>query len=129
MANRESSTLPTQRILRFSISGLLVTLLHILIASNLIQFASVAPPLANGVAYIVATTFSYIVNTKWSFSNPLHGRNLIRFYTVSVVGLLLTIAISGTAQYFGLYYWYGIALVVCVIPPVTFLLHHCWTYN
>jgi putative flippase GtrA len=129
MSDDVLSALPTQRILRFSISGLLVTGLHVLIASTLIQFASVTPSIANGSAYIVATTFSYVINTKWSFSNPLHGRNLIRFYTVSGFGLLLTVSISGAAQYFGLHYWYGIALVVCIIPPVTFLLHHRWTYS
>ncbi|HIE53852.1 MAG TPA: GtrA family protein [Chromatiaceae bacterium] len=121
--------MPARRILRFSISGLVVTGLHVLIASSLIQFLSITPSFANGAAYILATTFSYVINTKWSFSSPLHGKNLARFYSVSVTGLLLTMSISGAAQHLGLNHWYGIALVVCIIPPVTFLLHHRWTYN
>jgi hypothetical protein len=28
-----------------------------------------------------------------------------------------------------LHYWLGIGLVVCVVPPVTFLLHSLWTYR
>ena len=38
-------------------------------------------------------------------------------------------AMSGAAQYYGLHYWYGIGLVVCIVPPVTFLLHNFWTYK
>lgn len=129
MIDRALSAAPTRRILRFSISGLLVTGLHVLIASTLIQFLLVGPSLANGTAFIAATTFSYVINTKWSFSSSLHGKNMIRFYTVSILGLLLAMTVSGSAEYFGLHYWYGIALVVCIIPPVTFILHYFWTYK
>jgi len=125
-------TLPlvlTRQALRFALSGLLVTGLHVLIATAFIQIILPAPSLANGVAFVVATVFSYLINTMWSFSSPLHGRNLIRFCIVSFIGLFLAMAISGIAQYFGLHYLYGIGFVVCIVPPVTFVLHNFWTYR
>jgi putative flippase GtrA len=125
-------TLPpvlTKQAMRFAISGLLVTGLHVLIATAFIQFVLPVPSLANGVAFVVATVFSYWINTTWSFSSTLHGRNLVRFCIVSFVGLFLAMFISGAAQYYGLHYLYGIAFVVCIIPPVTFLLHNFWTYR
>lgn len=125
-------TLPpvlTRQALRFALSGLLATGLHVLIATAFIQIILPAPPLANGVAFIVATIFSYLINTLWSFSRPLHGRNLFRFFVVSCIGLFLAMTISGAAQYLGLHYLYGIGLVVCIVPPVTFLLHNFWTYR
>lgn len=115
--------------LRFAISGLLVTGLHVVIATTFIQIILPAPSLANGVAFAVATLFSYLINTTWSFSSPLHGRNLFRFCLVSLIGLVLAMGISGAAQDYGLHYGYGIVFVVCTVPPVTFLLHNFWTYR
>lgn len=115
--------------MRFALSGLLVTGLHIFIATAAIQILSLAPSLANGLAFVVATVFSYLIHTRWSFSRPLHGKNLIRFSVVSLIGLSLAMVTSGAAQYYGLHYWYGIFFVVCTVPPITFLLHNFWTYR
>ena len=87
------------------------------------------PWLANGIAFVVATLFSFTINTTWSFSSRPSRRLLVRFVLVATVGLGITVAVSGTAQYFGLHYLYGIALVVCAVPPITFLLHKYWTYR
>jgi putative flippase GtrA len=119
----------TKPVFRFAFSGLLVTGLHVLIASTFIQIVLPSPAIANGVAFVVATVFSYLINTMWSFSSPLHGRTLTRFFLVSFIGLSLSMAISGTVQYIGLDYLYGIGFVVCIVPPITFLLHNFWTYR
>jgi putative flippase GtrA len=119
----------TKQAIRFAVSGLLVTGLHVLIATVFILYVSHTPTLANGLAFVVATVFSYWINTTWSFSSTLYGRNLIRFCIVSFIGLLLAMIISGATQYFGLDYLYGIAVVACIISLVTFLLHNFWTYR
>ncbi|MGZ8190810.1 MAG: GtrA family protein [Methylococcaceae bacterium] len=114
---------------RFTISGLLVTGLHVLVAVGFIRLLTTAPPIANGIAFVVATIFSYTINTLWSFSSPLHKRNLLRFVLVSLVGCLLSMTVSSVALYYGLGYLYGIGLVTLVVPPVTFVLHNYWTYR
>lgn len=119
----------TKRALRFAVSGVLVTGVHILVASIFIQHLLPVPSVANGFAFVVATVFSYLVNTIWSFSSPLHGRTLLRFGIVSIVGLSLAMAVSGTAEYFGFHYLHGILLVAIFIPPMTFVLHNFWTYR
>ena len=119
----------TRRMQRFIVSGILVTGLHVLIAASLIRILLWAPPLANGMAFVGATIFSYVINTRWSFSSPLHGRNLFRFIVVSIIGLLLAITISGLAEFYGMHYWFGIAGVICTVTPLSFLLHSFWTYK
>lgn len=114
---------------RFAVSGVLVTGFHVLVAAGFIRYILPIPSLANGVAFIAATVFSYLINTLWSFSSPLHGRNLIRFLLVSGVGFVLAIAVSGLAEIYGMNYWFGIVCVVAVVPPVTFVLHNFWTYR
>jgi putative flippase GtrA len=129
MSGRTVAPLLTKQAFRFGISGLLATGLHVLVAVFLIRGLLLAPSIANGAAFAVATIFSYLINTMWSFSSPLHGRNLLRFCVVSFVGLVLAMTISGAAQSFGLHYLWGILFVVLTVPPVTFLLHSLWTYR
>lgn len=106
-----------------------MTGLHVFIAAGLIRLLAISPPVANGVAFLVATVFSYMIHTLWSFSSPLHGRNLFRFVVVFMVGCILAVAVSFVAQRFGLHYLYGIGLVALIVPPITFLLHSFWTYR
>ncbi len=49
----------TRQDLRFALSGLLVTGLHVLIATASIQIVLPVPSLSNGVAFVVANIFSY----------------------------------------------------------------------
>lgn len=115
--------------MKFGLSGVLATGLHVLVASVLITTVLPVPAAANGIAFVVANLFSYAINTLWTFSHPLQGRSLVRFVLVSLLGLLIAVSVSGLADWYGLNYWYGIALVVCCATPVTFLLHNFWTYK
>lgn len=118
-----------QRGLRFAVTGLFVTALHALVAVLFINFVAPQPPLANGVAFAVATVVSYVINTTWSFSARLHGRTLVRFMLVSFGGFLLTMLVAWAAQLAGLHYLLGIGAVALIIPAFTFVLHNFWTYR
>lgn len=118
-----------KRALRFAVTGLFVTALHALVAVLFINYVLPLPPLANGVAFAVATVVSYWVNTSWSFSSRLHGRTLVRFLMVSGAGFLLAILSAWAAQMAGLHYLLGIGAVALTIPVFTFVLHNFWTYR
>lgn len=118
-----------RRALRFALSGMFVTLLYSLIAAGLIEGAALRSPVASGIAFVVATLTSYLVNTYWSFSRQPGLGNLMRFSCIALVGLFLTISIASLVDSLGLSYWIGIGCVVLVVPPVTFLLHNFWTYR
>jgi putative flippase GtrA len=118
-----------KQIRRFAVSGLLATSLHALVAIGLIRLLAMSAPSANGLAFAVATVFSYAINTLWSFSSALHGQNLVRFICVSIVGGALAMGVSAIAARYDLHYLIGIGLVAILVPPVTFLLHRFWTYR
>jgi putative flippase GtrA len=118
-----------QRGLRFAVTGLLVTALHALVAVLFINSIAAQPPLANGVAFAVATVVSYVINTTWSFSARLHGRTLRRFLLVSTGGFFLAMFVAWAAQIAGLPYLLGIVAVALTIPAFTFVLHNFWTYR
>ena len=114
---------------RFAITGLLATGLHTVVAAWFITKWLLLPSFANGIAFATAASFSYVVNTRWSFASQVSPDNIIRFAVVSIVGLSLSMGISGMAHYYGLHYIYGIVFVVCIVPAVTFVLHSAWTYR
>ncbi len=127
MATQRSELI--QRGLRFALTGMFVTALHALVAVLFINFVSPQPPLANGVAFVVATVVSYVINTTWSFSARLHGKTLLRFLMVSAGGFVLAMFVAWAAQMAGLHYLLGIVAVALTIPAFTFVLHNFWTYR
>jgi putative flippase GtrA len=94
-----------------------------------VKLISPSQPLANGVGFVCATGFSYVVNTLWSFSTTLHGYNLAKYVTIAFAGFCVAIAISTYAQAAGFNYLIGILLVSCAVPPVNFAMHNLWTYR
>lgn len=114
---------------KFGLTGVCSTLIHIVVATTLISGFDKTTPIANGTAFILATLFSYGVNTLWSFSNQISSRNARRFIIVSLLGLALTILISLLADALNLHYMVGIAMVVVTVPIYTFLAHSLWTYR
>ncbi|MDO7899747.1 GtrA family protein [Pseudomonas citrulli] len=118
-----------RRALRFALTGLFVTAIHVVAAVSFMHLVLANPPLANGFAFLVATLVSYLINTLWSFSSQLRGRTLGRFVVVSVGGFWLAMLVAWVAQGAGLDYRAGIAAVALVIPVFTFILHNFWTYR
>ncbi|ANH74286.1 gtrA-like family protein [Ralstonia insidiosa] len=117
------------RVLRFGVSGVVATGVHVAIATTLINGFSTTQVTANGVAFVCANVCSYLLNALWSFSAKPGGANFLRFYCVSLFGLALTLAISWLAQTLGLSYWAGLACILAIVPPIAFVLHRFWTFR
>ena len=119
-----------KRLLKFIVIGVCATLLHVIVAASLLENAWVtAAGYANAIAFLLATTFSYIGNTLWSFQESFNRRNARRFATTAGAGCLLAYLISSVAEAYGLHYLIGIGFVVIIIPALSFLAHHFWTYR
>ena len=117
------------RLGRYGITGLLGTCIHVVIAVALIQEIHTTAYLANAIAFCVATGFSYLVNTRWSFTSQVNHQTLRRYMSVATLGCFLTVLISASAEYLQLDYLIGILLVILIVTPITFLLHKHWTYH
>lgn len=118
-----------RRLIRFAATGMLVTVLHVLVALILIYGFSVPPGAANAAAFALATGASYLINTIWSFQAALTGLTLVRFAAVSCVGLALSWAIGHLADGAGLSPILGIACVAVIVPGFSFTAHHLWTFG
>ncbi len=111
---------------RFGVTGIANTGIHVVVAYLCLAAGPVA---ANAVAFIVATLFSYVVNTLWSFSTAMTRQNLSRFIVVAIIGLLAAVLLAKVGELIGLPPMGSVWLVVCVMPFVNFGLHSLWTYR
>lgn len=121
---------------RFGMTGVANTGIHALVAFLCLNgfFLGVSslvasPVVANGLAFVVATIFSYVVNTRWSFSTEMNARNFQRFIGVALIGLAAAMLLAKFAEVIGLPAMGGVVLVVCVMPLINFALHSLWTYR
>ncbi|MBT2143284.1 GtrA family protein [Rhodanobacter sp. LX-100] len=117
------------RLMRFGITGLMATGIHVVVAVTLITRLSMLPYMANPIAFLTATGFSYATNTLWSFSSRMSRPTLLRYACVSLFGCLATMAIAAAAEAAHLDYRIGILLVIALVTPATFALHSLWTYR
>lgn len=121
---------------RFGVTGVANTGIHALVAVLCLEgfflgvpALVVGPVVANGIAFVVAAAFSYVVNTLWSFSTQMSRRNLQRFLVVAVIGLFAAMALARLAELVGLPPLGSVVVVVGVMPFVNFALHAFWTYR
>lgn len=114
---------------RFGVTGLIATGIHVVVAVTLITRLGAFPYVANPIAFLAATGFSYASNTMWSFSSRINRRTLMRYACVAAFGCLATMALAAAAEVAHLDYRLGILLVIALVTPTTFALHSLWTYR
>jgi len=114
---------------RFALVGVAATLIHAMVATGLIERWALHPGAANGVAFIAANLASYVANTCWSFKARMRLHNWGRFVVVSFAAWALTMAIATVVAEAGGHYLLGIALVVALVPVMTFVAHQKFTYR
>ncbi len=121
------------QLLRFLISGGLVTALGIGVYAAIALLVGWHPQVANLLAYAAAMATGYLLHSRWSFRD--HGaerdrRTLVRFVTVSLVSLALN----------SFWVWLGtgplrlspawpILPMLFVTPIVTFTLNRTWVFR
>lgn len=116
------------QLLRYALIGVCNTLVHLLVVIIILKKVEMGQVVANGIAYIISSIFSYFMNLKWSFEKKANSQNFSRFQVVSIFGL----AVSSGLGYMGDYYnWHFIVTVLYVavtVPFLSFFLHRKYTF-
>ncbi|GLQ53711.1 GtrA family protein [Devosia nitrariae] len=115
------------RIARFAAAGLISTGTHIAVALSL-TYLGWGPGLANGCAFCVALLVSWYLNTVWTFGQSPARAQFARYTAVSALGLVATVAIAELVRTAGGTDLMGIAVVVLLVPVMTYSLHAIWTF-
>lgn len=118
-----------RQFLKFSGVGIINTLIHLTVTVSLVELLQTNPVIANTFAFLTANAFSYWANSRWSFRAKMSRQRFIRFFVVSIAGLLMTITLSSFAQAMHWHYLAGVALLFCAMPMITFVFHKYWTFS
>ena len=121
------------QIVRYTITGGLVTALGAAIYWLLAAFVGIAPLLANFAAYLVMVSTGYVMHSRWSFRGHGERRNpltTLRFFLVSLVSLalnslfvwLLTGLLAGPE-------WWPVLTMLFVTPVIVFALNRQWVFG
>ncbi|KAG8152649.1 GtrA family protein [Burkholderia catarinensis] len=117
------------KLVRFGVSGLCSTAIHVLVAAALFAQFDATLVAANAIAFLCATAFSYLANTLWSFSSAVRTRNAVRFLAVTLAGFVETLLLARAAVALDMSRGMSIVAIALLIPPTTFVLHRLWTYR
>jgi putative flippase GtrA len=115
--------------IRFGLVGVVATLIHTMVATGLIVCWEFHPSAANGVAFITANLVSYVANTCWTFGFGMKLDNWGRFAAVSFAAWVLSMVIALLVAEAGGHYLLGIAMVIALVPVLTFVAHQKYTYR
>lgn len=116
---------------RFGVVGVAATALHVALVLLLVEGPGVPPLSANALAFCAALALSYFGNHGWTFAaSGRHRRHFPRFAAVALAGLALNQGIMAVAVAgLGLDYRIGLAVVVAVVPALSFLANRAWAFG
>lgn len=118
-----------QQLFRFASVGLLNTALHATVALYFIHFWQFQSTGANLIAFTVANTVSYLLNTLWSFSSTVNTRTASRFFSISIISLACVLLVSSAFDYFQVTPYFSVLALTVALPLVNFMAHKFWTYG
>jgi len=120
------------QLVRFLISGALVTLLGVAVYAIVALVLGWHPQLGNLLAYLVAMGTGYVMHSRWSFRD--HGQRTkstaVRFVIVSLISWgLNSLWVALITGPLGLGPAWPILPMLFVTPAVTFTLNRYWVFG
>lgn len=121
------------QLMRFVISGALVTALGVAVYAFVALLLRWHPQLGNFLAYVVAVATGYFMHSTWSFKGHGAERNhatKLRFTVVSIISYALnSFWVWLLYNYLDLGRAAPIAPMLFVTPAVTFVLNRQWVFR
>ncbi len=116
---------------RFGVVGAAAAASHTVLLLLLVEAAGVGPVPANGLAFLGAVCVSWAGQSLWVFRNAPRPRGrLPRFLLTVVAGFLANLLLMWLAvDVAGAPWPVGLALVLLLVPPATFLLAKFWVFE
>ena len=119
-----------RRFLCFCLVGVANTGLHMLIVLTLAESLHWQPTWANVTAFASANLFSYIANSRWTFSAVKGDAfRYPRFLIVSLVGLALSWSCVALAVQAGLHYLFGVIGSVLIVAVSGYILNRLFVFR
>lgn len=148
MTSRENRRVEMRRFGKFALVGALGSVTHFTLLNLLVQAGGVDEMIANLVGFITAVVQNFFLNRNWTYpeSQSRHaGRQLVQFFIVSIVGLVLNSIVFNAVHWLLEPFWinlvndpwlghaisYNFAFMVAVGVVLfwNFAANRLWTYR
>ncbi len=120
---------PYKQFLKFGVIGGAATGIHVFVFLALGDWFKLSYVQSNFVAYIVATLWSFVGNSLWSFGCKLSSNRFVRYLAVALLGLVLSMGVSWICEAVEVNALLTILTIVAFVTPSTFVLHRYWTFS
>lgn len=114
----------------FCCIGVINTLVHgslLVFFVELVQFSVI---LAHAFSFLAANMASFVLNSFFTFKQPITLSSYIKFLIASAISMGLTLSIAWCAEtFFKLHYLVGFTLIIFLVPPFSFLLTKFWVFK
>jgi putative flippase GtrA len=114
---------------RFCVVGAGNFAVHLATFATLIATLGLSQLLANAVAYVIASSFSFVMNSIWSFEMKLHPRRYARFQLVGLIGLAVSATFGHLGDRYNWPYPCTVSATLLVLPLISFLAHRNYTFS
>ncbi|WP_028563868.1 GtrA family protein [Paenibacillus pinihumi] len=120
-------------LIKYGIVGLIGTALHFALLVILVEWGGLHPIAGSALGFIAVLVVSYILNSKWTFtdaSGQIRLRQFIKYTIVSCSGLLLNTAVMYAAvELAHLPYLLGQCIITVLVPLHNYILNRRWTFR
>lgn len=116
----------------FIIIGGLSTIIHYIVAVELVNLLNLDPEYSNVMGFLCAFPVSYLGHKKISFRHHKihHSDSLPKFLLVSVAGFTANQSLVVLALHFtSVPFWLSLALIMLMIAISTYLLSRFWAFK
>lgn len=119
---------------RFGVVGVTATVVYLCVYAGLIEFADVAPLIANCIGSLVGVIVSFTGHNWWTFTGGSERRHLAntgtRFLIVNLIGFCeSTVIVYVVTGVMAARYEYSIIVILAVVPASQYLLNKFWTFS
>lgn len=113
----------------FVIIGGTATCIHAAIVVASVERLGISPVAANVVAFLAANIVSYIANGRITFRKKGSWTIYLRFIGVSLLTLAVVTGISAVCEAWDISYLISLALILLVVPPISFMLIKTFAFS
>lgn len=115
-----------KQLIKYGITGVVATAIHIGIASLFIRFINESLLFSNSVGFLFAFIWSYYAQSKFVFKSSVSSKKGAKFFLVQVVSLILSVNLADLAE--GVSIYLKVFIVAFLLPICAFVIHKLWTF-
>jgi putative flippase GtrA len=113
---------------RFCVVGAINTSIYVAVAAIGMGAFGLTQLLSNAIAYTVASSFSFFVNSVWSFAVSPRAHRYARFQLVGLIGMGVCVALGHAGDKLHWPYAITVLATALIAPLVSFLAHRWYTF-